>query len=382
MESDDLDLSLEDSSADYDHIVVHLPLTTATTPDGDPLRETDIEAQIDDARIVVQPLSESSDENLQFLFDETGSTPDSYLEEVVNCCTFLRKIGTEILIYSTSFAGIGVTTGLLIRFANTPALASMIIGNGLAVIANENGRAFFTSLLKPHSDEVPEEKRKRFDLIRKYAAHPLSTIMTSTVGGTIVSIVGSTNLGTRQSIVSCTAQLGGLTTYLANQALRKCHGGRIIVNPGHDDPKPTMQRFYSSAPNPEDNNRSYRAGNLRNIVTRVTCMAMATTTAYMSGAYYLENYCGPGRDTLLAMDGNFTGDDLQEYCMGGQATFLFRDWGVTAINFVGFMVVQPLLNRGFNALYDCFWGPADEDSDETRLAEVLDSDESSDVEDV
>lgn len=378
MEDDDINISLD--SYDSENVILNIPLRVPLNENGESYSEEDFQNAIESGRIAIHPVGDSAEETLELIRSATDTDPDDSIAQAVNCCTYLRRIGAEVLIYSSSFAGIGITTGLLIRYANTPALLSMLIGNGMAVMVNENARVFFSSLLKPHGDEVPEDQRSRYELIRKYATHPMSIALTSTVGGTSVSLVGSTNLGVRQAIVSCTAQLGGLTTYLANSALRECHGGSIVLDPGHEDVRTAMATFYSTEPNSKDENRPYLAGNMRNVTTRVVGMMAATLTSWYSGAYMLENYCGPeGRETLLDMQGNFTADDMRTHCFGGQATFLFRDWGVTAINMIGFLVLQPLLNRAYNSIFDYFYAPVDESDEENiGIFEEVSTDDSND----
>lgn len=343
--------------------------------DRAPLDDHVIEDLADDSRITLYSLTGNDDRALSETLSQSGEDHDEDIVRAVTCLDILRKIGAELLIYSISFGGIGVATGVLMRFANTDRLASMLIGNGIAVLANENARAYFISALNPHDEYVPAEQKDRFETFKKYLAHPISTIITSTINGGTVSLTGATDLGTRQILVSITAQLGGLTTYAGQTLLRKCFGGAITIPPRTQEPKDAMIRFYSMAPNTDDGNRPHLIGNIRNVLTRVVGMTLATTTTWFSGLYNLETYCGPGREELLKMQGNFTAEDLNQHCVGGQFTMLFRDWGVTMVGFIGFVVAQPLLNKLANRIFDYFYPPRQPQDDEARIVEMPDSDD-------
>ena len=256
----------------------------------------------------------------------------------------------------------------------------MLIGNGVAVLSNENARVFFTSLIKPHGEKVPDDKKEIYEMVKKYGAHPISTILSSTINGGTVSLFGATDLGSRQIIVSITAQMGGITTYVGQTILRKYFKGSITVQPGKAGEcqfiGEEMKKFYSMEPNKGDESRPHLVGNIRNILTRVLGMFLATTGSWYGGVYQLENYCGPGgRQTMLDMHGNFTVDDLNQHCFAGRLTMLLRDWGVTAIGLLGFLVVQPLLNKAFNAVFDCFYPKTEESEDKIRIVEVSDDED-------
>lgn len=78
---------------------------------------------------------------------------------------------------------------------------------------------------------------------------------------------------------------------------------------------------------------------------------------------------------MLDMHGNFTVDDLNQHCFGGRFTMLLRDWGVTAVGLLGFLVVQPLLNKAFNAVFDYFYPKTEEPDDDIRIVEVFDDED-------
>lgn len=385
----------EEKSEDSDDIVLFVPLNVEleNTEEANLLKETveknvrrgqaplddeTVRNLVDRGEVTLLALNSDDSVSLTQQLHESGELLDEDITRAVTCVDILRKIGAELLIYSVSFGGIGVLTGVFMRFAHTDRLASMLIGNGIAVLANENAKAFFISCFNPHEEDVPVEQKERYESFKKYLAHPISTIITSTINGGTVSLSGATDLGTRQILVSITAQLGGLTTYAGQTLLRKCFNGAIKISPPGDGPKKTMVKFYSMDVNPKDGNRPHLIGNIRNVLTRVVGMTLATTTTWFTGLYNLETYCGPGREELLKMNGNFTAEDLNQHCVGGQFTMLFRDWGVTMVGFIGFVVVQPLLNRLFNTVFDYFFPPQNPEDTEMRIVEVTEDELSGD----
>lgn len=362
-----LELSIEDSEQGRDF--VEKIKKRKQQGQLEPLTDVELEDLVDESTIVI-------------------GTPEDMPDvspRAATCADIFRKIGAELLIYTCSFGGIGVLTGVVMRFGHTPPLPSMLIGNGFAVLANETARVFFTSLIQPHGEEVPDDKKEMHEMVKKYGAHPISTVLTSTINGSSVALSGATDLGTRQIIVSITAQLGGLTTYAGQSILRKYFGGSIKVQPGKSGDcefvGSEMKKMVSRDKNKGDENRPYLAGAIRNIATRSIGMFLATTSSWYAGVYQLENYCGPGgRQALFDMHGNFTVDDLNQHCVGGRFTMLFRDWGVTAVGLLGFLVVQPALNWGFNKIYDYFFPPQPDmpESDSIIIEELSDSDFESD----
>lgn len=340
-----------------------------------PLSDEELEEIVDKGNISLHSFTGDAEETLVNITNATGQAPSESIIRAANCCDVLKKIGTEILIYSLSFGGFGVVTGLFMRFAHTDRLASMLIGNGIAVLANENARAYFTRLINPHGESVPEDKKEMHDTIKKYLAHPISTIITSTINGGTVALTGATDLGTRQILVSITAQLGGITTYIGQSLVRKSFGGSIVIKPREKSAKQTMVDFYSRKPNPNDGNRPEILGRSRDIITRIVGMSLATTTTWFAGLYDLETYCGAGKEELLQYNGTFTVNELNDYCDGGQFTILFRDWGVTAVGLIGFLVVQPTLNWLSNKIFDYFFPPQSDTGHTPLVEEVVDDEE-------
>ncbi|MDA5192819.1 hypothetical protein [Govanella unica] len=319
--------------------------------------------------ISLHPVYDNPEDTLKNIATHGVTENDPLIAHAVGSGTYFKRIGAEVLIYSCSYGGVGIISGLFIRFLGVHPLVGMVSGNALSVFSNEFGRVLFTSLINPHGEKFyTSQDSGRFSTLKQYLGHPLSTVLTSTLGGGVTSLFGSTNLGTRQMIVSCTAQAGGMTTYAVQTLFRKCLGGSIVINPPKDW-KREAKAYFSTETNPATS-RPYVVGNGVNVLTRLTGMLIANFGTWYTGLYDLENFCGPtGGEILRNMNGTYTGDDVRKYCIGGQSTFLFRDWSLACVGLIGFLVIQPMLTKVLNALWDCFF-VSEENGESVSIEEV------------
>ena len=99
----------------------------------------------------------------------------------------------------------------------------------------------------------------------------------------------------------------------------------------------------------------------------------------------LSTFCIGGQDEFLNATeyGNVTdiNEALNDYCAGGQLTFMIRELGIAFTYGLGVLVVEPILGGLFNMVYDCFYPRQEEsstDEENPQIEEVFDS-ESSDV---
>lgn len=322
------------------------------------------------ATFAFHTIGDDTGETVSRIGQETEATANASLTRAAQCGAFWKSLGVEALIYTCSYGGLTLASGLVIRFTRANPLLMLLLAGGTGVVANDNFRILVTSLLKPPGEDIPEAKRAQYLDINKYALLPLSLIASGTISGTTLSIIGDTNLGTQQIVSAISTQAAGPMMCLLGTGLRKCYGGSIVLDPGHEDVSASFRKFYSLRPNPDDEERPYLFGTARNLFTRIFAVSATVASCWYSGAFLLESYCGPdGREALNNITnttGNFTGADLREHCIGGSATFLFRDWGISLAYGIGLMVVQPAMNFVCNRIFDYFYNP-DTSSDDSGV---------------
>ena len=381
------------SDDEFVHLVIPFSLPTNSTGLESALLDSDDEVSLEeiipldlsssDSPMIFQAVHDDPSVTLEEFSSNTGLDPDGPLTCAAECGAFWKRLGVEAVIYTCSFGGIGFVTGLLMKFAKADPLFGTLFAGGTAVLANENAKIVFQSLLNPPGEQIPEENRDNFDMVKKYAFYPLAVLFSSGVSGTGLWMIGDPDLGTRLALGGFTAQLGGPVTGLAHSAVRNFYGGTVIVNPERPGVKEAMARYYSTEPNEGDQGRPFLAGNIRNATTRVVAVSAAALTAWYSGLYFIETYCGEGGaqrlDNITNGAGNYTGEDIANNCFFGGATFLVREASVGMVKVISLLVVQPAANWAFNKVFDFFYGPDEGNDDGEPIIEEVSSDDSGDV---
>ncbi|MDA5192752.1 hypothetical protein [Govanella unica] len=374
----------EDSKNDPLFLIV--PFQSPTDPDAiekaalnDPDDLVLSTAVHDNATFALHPVSDIPSDTLSQIQDATEAEPNEALSAAAQCGALWKSIGIETAIYTCSYGATTLASGLIIRYTQASPLLILLLAGGSGVIANDNMRILFTSLLKPPGEDIPESKREQHANISKYALLPLSLLASGTVSGSTLSVLGDTNLGTQQIVLSIATQFTGPVMGALGVGLRQCYRGSVILKPEHDGVATSFKKFYSCQPNPFDEKRPYVFGTIRNMLTRVFAVTATVSSAWYSGGYLLENYCGPeGRDQLYNLTnttGNYSGADVRDNCVGGNATFLFRDWGLSLAYGLGLIVVQPAMNFVCNKVFDYFYASDDaSDEDDVQIEDVTDQD--------
>lgn len=336
-----------------------------------------------DSQMIFQAVHDDPSVTLEEFSSHTGLDPDGPLTCAAECGAFWKRLGVEAVIYTCSFGGIGLVTGLLMKFAKADPLFGTLFASGTAVLANENAKIVFNSLLNPPGDYIPEENKGSFDMVKKYAFYPLAVLFSSGVSGTGLWMIGDPDLGTRLALGGFTAQLGGPVTGHAHYAVRNFYGGTVVINPERPGVKEAMVQYYSTQPNENDSGRPHLAGNVRNTMTRVFAISASALVTWYSGLYFIETYCGPEGaerlDNITNGTGNYTGVDIAENCFFGGASFLVREASVGMVKVVSLLVIQPAANWAFNKVFDFFYGPDEESDDDNPIIEEVFDDESGDI---
>ena len=337
----------------------------------------EIEDLVGDKDIILQAVYDDPLLTLNEFRDHTGFEPDEAITLAAQCGAFWKRFGVEVVIHSVSFGGAGFVAGLAIKFSKTDPVLGMVLSNVIAVLTNENAKVFFEHLLNPPEDKIPQENKAKFDFARKYAFYPLAVVFSSIVSGIGVMIINDPDLGTRLALGAATSQLGGPVTGVAHDRLRKHYGGTIIMKPERSGVKDAMKKYYSTEKNPKDEDRPYLVGNVRNTITRIGVLTVSTLCTWYIGFYGVEIYCGDeGRNHLqniTSTTGNYTGQDVNQYCLFGALTYPLREVTIGALKAVAVMFLQPVANTVFNKIYDYFYPPQQPDSD-IEIVDITDDD--------
>lgn len=337
-----------------------------------------IDQLVSEKDIILQSVHDDPIVTLEEFREHTGLEPDEAITLAAECGAFWKRFGVEVIIHSVSFGGAGFAAGLVIKFLKTDPVLGMLLSNFVAVFANENAKVFFDHLLNPPEDKIPLENKAKFEFAKKYAFYPLAVVFSSIVSGIGVMVVNDPDLGTRLALGAGTSQLGGPVTGIAHNALRKHYGGTIIMKPDRVGVKEAMIKYYSTKENPKDENRPYLVGNMRNTLTRMGVLTVSTLCTWYIGFYGVEIYCGDeGRrhlENITRTTGNYTGQDVNEYCLFGSLTYPLREVAIGAIKAIAVMFLQPVANTVFNKIYDYFYPPQQPDEEDVRIVDVTDGD--------
>jgi hypothetical protein len=331
------------------------------------------EATVSRSRMSLHSTSDSAQKTIDALVEQTGTEPDDDMARVAECAAFWRAAGADTLIYCCSIGGTIVANGLIIRFLGFNPLYSTLIFGGAGAIAYSNAQILFTSLLHPPKESIPENRQTQYTILNRYALLPLGFIVKSAIGGTILSALGDTSLGTQQVISASTGPVVGPVMAGIRTGVRKCIQGTLIVQEGNETLGEAFDKAYSTDPNTTDSNRPYRFGTVNGLIAKVTGITASTLGLWYSGGFKVESYCIPTGNHSNYPNINMTGLDNSAFpqdCYGGNVTFMFRELGISFGYAVGFMVIEPLMVAATNKVYDYFY-PAPEDSgDDVNLEEI------------
>ena len=159
---------------------------------------------------------------------------------------------------------------------------------------------------------------------------------------------------------------------------RECLGGSIKIHPDSENVPTSFRIAYGTEPDPSDDNRSHQFGTMRKVFNRFLAVNLSTLAIFAYGGTSLATYCIGGRDEFLNATANTNttdvNDALNAFCAGGQFTYAFREIGLSVTYGLGVLVVEPMLNRLLNTVYDYFYPRSDGDrsNDEPLIEEVSD----------
>lgn len=305
--------------------------------------------------------------------EQTGIEPNDSLTRAVQCGAFWKSVGADAIIYMSSIGVNLVANGLVIRFLGFDPFVSTLLFGSTAGMSYVNTQIIFTSLIRPPIDNIPEDKKTRYDIINKYAFLPISLIFKSVVAGTTLSMLGDTSIGTQQSVSAVTGPTVGPIMTLARTGVRKCFGGSVVIDPPQLSPGGALKRAYSGDPNPIDENRSYRWGTVRNMLGRAFGLAAGTIALTYSHGFQIQSYCGPSGQqelqNIINGGGTINGSVVNQYCFAGNMTFGLRELGIATGYSLGLLVIDPLANMMMNKVYDFFY-PKVDDKDEPEMGHI------------
>ncbi|MDA5192754.1 hypothetical protein [Govanella unica] len=328
--------------------------------------ETSLKDQLKKSTIHFYGVYNDPTETVDTIKDLSGIEIDESLTRAAYCGAFLRSLGAETIIYMSSYGGTMIATGLLIRFAGFDILATKLAMTGFAVASMPNARILFNSLIKPPADNLPDDKKALFDRLNKYAFMPLSWVIGGGAVGGVLTYLGDTNFGTQQVVGATAATFVGPLMLGLRSVTRTCLKGSIIIDPEYPAVKDAFNRAYSDQPNPQDNHRSHRWGMARDTFNRGLILSGTALALILTNTIAIQTFCIDGKadlENILANNGTITNDDLNTYCTGGSATYLFREIGLSLANSVGMLIVEPVLNNALNKVYDYFY-PTMQDEEE------------------
>ena len=339
------------------------------------------ESQLSGSTLSFHSVSDDPSETASTIEQATGVSEEDVVL-AAKCGAFWKSLGAETLVYMASYGGGLLANGLIIRFAGLDPLLGTLAFGSYSGLSYHNARVMFTSLLKPPQDDLPEDRTQTFQTVSKYAFLPASWVIASAISGTVLSLLGDDSFGTQQAVSVPSSLLIGPVIGGLGALTRECLGGSVIIDPDYEGYETLCDAFgtaYGSSPNPNDEGRSHRYGMLRDVFLRFLSINLGTIASFSLGATSLATYCIGGRDEFLNATATNSSADindlLNEHCAGGQFTFGFRELGFSLCYGLGVLVVEPLLGKLFDGLYDCFFQDSDESSGETsgdRFEEVTD----------
>lgn len=301
---------------------------------------------------------ESDVDTADHILEQTGIKNERAVRRAVQCAAFWRSLGAETLIYMSSYGGMLITNGLIIRFTGFNALASTLMLGSASVALNPNTYLVISNLLKPPQDEVPEDRRKCHDLLNKYAFLPISWLLSAGLSGGALTALRDPSFGTQQIVSAVSAAFVGPIMHGLKVGARKCLKGSVNLSPEYPGVKAALETAYGTDPNPLDDNRPYRWGTLRDMFNRAVTITAGSLVLFHNSGFNVESYCIGGRDQLLNLtrSGNYTitGTDVEQYCVGGGMTYIFRELGISATYAVGMMVVEPVMRLALDKIFDYF----------------------------
>lgn len=326
-----------------------------------------IKSQIDRSTLSFYGVYKDPQETVDIIVELSGIEADESLTHAAQCGAFWKSLGAETIIYMSSFGGTMIANGLLIRFAGFNALASTLFFGNVAVTALPNARILFSSLIKPPKDNIPEDNKSCYQALDKYTFMPISWMIKAASAGGTLAILEDSSFATQQVVGALTSMVIGPVTLGLRGVARSCLKGSVTLDPGYPDVKTAFKNAYSSDPNPNDNDRSYRWGSARDIFNRGLIISGTTLALILNNGLAIQTYCIGGRSELeriLANNGTITNNDINQYCFGGSMTYMFRELGYTFAYSAGMMVLEPILNAAFNKLYDFFYPRREETGDD------------------
>lgn len=312
------------------------------------------------------------------LAHEAGVEADDSLRSAVRCASVWRALGADTLVYVSTYGATMVANGLVIRFLQPNIILSSFLFNLAAVIGYPNAIVLFKSLLHPPEDEVPEHVRQCFAVASRYGLLPVSWSIRAAISGTTLALLRDTRFSTQQTVSAITSAFVGPIMYGIRSSLRRCLRGSVRIPPQGDGPGGAFAKAYGSGPNPQDGDRPHRWTIARDMFIRVVAMSTSTVAVALTNGFNIQTYCIGGRDGLQEItDRNqtITFEDLEEHCVGGPFTFLFRELGIAFIYGIAMMIFEPVLNLGLNRLFDYFYGSPDDSQSWVEIEEVQDSEE-------
>lgn len=353
-------------------LVIHIPVRSVPN-DGEEALELSTLTITDPGRP-----DEEAEEVAIRIAAETGVEPDDSLTTAVRCAATWRALGADTLIYVSTYGATMVANGLIIRFLQPNIILSSFLFNLAAVLGYPNAIVLFKSLLHPPEDEVPERVRKCFAVAARYGLLPVSWAIRASISGTTLALLRDTRFSTQQTVSAITSALVGPIMYGIRSGLRRCMRGSIKIKPRGESPGQAFARTYSTRPNPADGGRPHRWTITRDMLIRVIAMTTSTVTVALTNGFSIQTYCIGGREELQAIaDGGETisFEDLEEHCVGGPFTFLFRELGIAFIYGMAMMIFEPILNLGLNRIFDHFYGDPGESDDSRSSVRVEELDE-------
>ncbi len=318
--------------------------------------------------IHIHSIAETPEATLENILASSELEASPSLTRLAQCAAFWRSVGVDTLIYFLSYGASLTANGLIIRFGGASVLASTLALGGVGAINFGNANLLVNSLLKPAVNKIPKARKAQFEAINRYAVLPFSWVCAGGVSGTILAIMGDTDVGTQQYISAVSGPTSGPFMNLARSGIRACLGGSIVLAPDTPGVVSSFRTAYGTRPNPLDADRPYLWGTVRGMFGRIMGVTAGTLACYYSNGFQIQTYCGPeGRrelEAILANNGTITGEDVEEYCFAGNFTFAFRQLGLSTGYALGLLIVEPVFNYTFNKIFDWFY-PADNGPDET-----------------
>lgn len=369
----DMEQSLSDSASTVQSI-----LSGQDSGSSSSSFEESVDSRLARSTLSFHSVSDDPSETVSAIEQATGVS-DEDITTAAKCGAFWKSLGAETLVYMASYGGGLLANGLIIRFAGLDPLLGTLTFGSYSGLSYHNARVLFTSLIKPAQDDLPEDKRETFQTVSKYAFLPASWIIGSAISGTALSLLGDDSFATQQAIGVPTSLMIGPVIGGLGALTRECMGGSIILEPDYEGYETVGEAFgtaYGSGPNPNDEGRSHRYGMARDVFLRFLSINLGTITSFALGATSLATYCiGGQEDFMNATANNSTADInelLNEHCAGGQFTFMFRELGFSVCYGLGVLVVEPLLGKVFNSIYDCFFQASEENSGSDSSGRVED----------